>query len=509
VIETPDFGVFCDEILGEPITNAWAEFFRCVEGLPVLNEEFVNARMGRDHYTPRIYPEATGCMGRRSEKTRSGLKFLIWRALYANYESQLPRSWFKKLGRHTERLRIPIIATDMKVAKDIQRVAESLVLGSPVVSREVAEILADEIVFKNGVSILCRPASRASVRGFACPAALVDELAWISLDGADEKELLRQLRPAAIQFGQARRILKMSTPWQKSGVLYSEYCERASRPDLLFWQASTSMMTHRISEEELERERVSDPVYFQREFLAEFTSDLETFLPWPDVHAAVQAWTELPPAFGPSYTAALDASGLSGGDTFSFAIGHRAEAAFVVDLMHGWKRQAVPFVMDEIANLAKSYGVASILADQYSFPFVAELMCGRGVRMEQLAFSARTKTELHFDLKNLLAQKKMELPNHPEMIRELNSLESTRTSGGAYRIAAPRGMHDDFVTVLAILANKAKRSSKKLFIPEILEIRPNQLPPPPEPTPFVDPREGIDVYDPRVDLPRERWTKIN
>ncbi|HXP78739.1 MAG TPA: hypothetical protein VN976_02450 [Verrucomicrobiae bacterium] len=39
------------------------------------------------------------------------------------------------------------------------------------------------------------------VTGIEPACCLIDELAWISLDGADDKELLRQLRSAMIQFG--------------------------------------------------------------------------------------------------------------------------------------------------------------------------------------------------------------------------------------------------------------------------------------------------------------------
>ena len=437
MIDAPSFETFCEEILGEPITPAWIEFYNVVEGLPVENEAFVNACMGRSEYIAHPYVEATGIIGRRGEKTSTAIKFLLWKALYGGFETQLRRSWFRKLGRHTERLRIPIIAQDMRVARDIQRTAESLCLGSPIISREVAEILQNEITFKNGVSLINLPASKASVRGMTVPCCLVDEMAWISLDGADEKELLRQIRPSMIQFGQTRRLLKMTTPWMRSGITYSEFSQRAERPDLLVWQAGTSQMTHRISQEELEKERIADPAYYEREFMARFVSDLETFLPWPDIHAAVQHWMELAPASEPYYVAALDASGLTGGDTFTFGIGHSADTGFVVDVLRGWKKQAVPFVCDEIASLCKLYRVKNIIADQYSFSFLSELLRQREIGMEQLAFSARSKAELHFDLKNVLAQGKIQLPNHPEMIRELRALESTRTSGGTTRYALP------------------------------------------------------------------------
>ena len=503
MIEAPSFATFCAEILGEPITLAWIDFYNCVEGLPVENESFVNACMGRSEYIAHPYVEATGIVGRRGEKTSTAIKYLLWKALYAGYETQLRRSWFKKLGRHTERLRIVLIAQDQRVARDIQRTAESLVLGSPTVSREVAEVLQNEIVFKNGVSLINLPASKASVRGMTVPCCLVDEMAWISLDGCDDKELLRQIRPSMIQFGVTRRFLKMTTPWMRSGIAYQEISQRAERPDLLVWQASTMQMTSRISQEELEKERLADPVYFAREYEAQFTSDLESFLPWEDIHAAVQHWTERAPEAEPFYIAALDASGLTGGDLFTLGLGHSGSAGFVVDVLRSWRKQAVPFVCDEIASICKAFRVRNVIADQYSFSFLSEHLRQREIGLEQLTFSARSKPELFFDLKNVLAQGKIQLPDHPEAIRELRALESTRTSGGNYKIGAPRGLHDDFVTVLAILSNKAKRSKQKFFMPEVWDLR--SSPPPSE---WKDPHEGVDLNDPFRGEERF-WRRVN
>jgi hypothetical protein len=129
-----------------------------------------------------------------------------------------------------------------------------------------------------------------------------------------------------------------------------------------------------------------------------------------------------------------------------------------VDVLRGWRRAAVPQVCDEIAALCRAYGVRAVVADQYSFTFLAELMRQRGVELEQLAFTARSKPEIFFDLKNALAQGTFRVPEHAEMLRELRALESVRLSGGGYRIGAPRGSHDDFVTTLALLANRVKRS---------------------------------------------------
>jgi hypothetical protein len=462
----PDFATFCSEVLAEPISPAWATFYRAVEGLPLDEEgvELYRQSTGRDHYEPRAYTEATAICGRRSEKTQTCLKFLLWLILFAGFEKQQRTSWFARLGRHTRLLRIPIIAQDTRVAGDIKRTAESLCLAAPLVSREVVDVTADSVIFRNGIALTVFSATKASVRGLPCPAGLLDEFEFVAIDGADPRELVRQVRPSMIQFGAARRLIKLTTPWRKSGLAYQEFAQRAERPELLVWQASTATMTPRIDAAELERERLTDPVYFAREYLAEFASDdLEALIPAGDIQAAIGSWTEQPPRSGVSYYMALDASGLTGGDRFTFGIAETGTDGTNVVLLRGHRRAPVPQVCDEIADLAKLYGISRIVADQYSFSFLAELMRQRDVTLEQLPFTSRSKPEIFFSLKNSLAQATLKIPNHPEVLRELRALESLRTSGGAYKIGAPRGQHDDFATVLALLAHGAKRSNYEPF----------------------------------------------
>jgi hypothetical protein len=84
----PDFAAFCADVLGEPISPAWVTFYRAIEGLPLDADQqaLFCAATGRSSYEPRVYPEATGLIGRRGEKTSTALKFLIWKSQYAGWE---------------------------------------------------------------------------------------------------------------------------------------------------------------------------------------------------------------------------------------------------------------------------------------------------------------------------------------------------------------------------------------------------------------------------------------
>jgi hypothetical protein len=220
-----------------------------------------------------------------------------------------------------------------------------------------------------------------------------------------------------------------------------------------------------IDPEELAREQANDPSNYRREFLAEFLDDVDSFLPDSDINAAIRSGVhERPPVdvYKGSYSAALDASGLSGRDKFTLAIAHRtrrasSDAATVeFDLLRGWSRAPVAEVCDSIALILKSYGLTSVVGDQFGHSFLRELLANRGISVSQRPFTSRSKPEIMLNLKLALAQGRVSLLDHGEALRELRMLESRRTSGGNYSIAAPKGSHDDFAIVIALLAHEMK-----------------------------------------------------
>ena len=309
---------FCadPQLIGEPLGKAWNTFFRAVEGLTLDEEgqQLFCQCTGRDVYEPRVYSESLVVAGRRSEKTSSFLKYLLWKIVTSS---------FAEKG-----LRVPIIAQDMRVGNQIKSTAESFVSRpNSIISRSVAEVLANEIAFKNGISLTCYPASKSSVRGLSVPYCFLDELAFVEIEGASQVELVRQVKPSMIRFGEERRLCKATTPWRSTDHVAEEFSRRSEYSGKLVWQAASWIMTDRISQSLLDEERRNDPAYFAREYEALFTTDSESFLPLGDINAAVIAGrSELPPSqhLKGSYIAAIDASSLTGRDRFVFGIAHRA-----------------------------------------------------------------------------------------------------------------------------------------------------------------------------------------
>ena len=121
------------------------------------------------------------------------------------------------------------------------------------------------------------------------------------------------------------RLVKISSPYMKSGILYSDFKDHYGQDaqDILVWRASSTFMNPELTDARMESQRRLDPVRYQREYEAEFAEDLETFLPAAWIESAVvRGRYELAAEPAVRYAAGVDVSGLASGpgaDSFTFA----------------------------------------------------------------------------------------------------------------------------------------------------------------------------------------------
>ena len=410
------------------------------------------ALSGKDEYVQRDYPELTAIKGRRSQGTKTCCKYLAYKIHTENY---------RRYAAKGDRLRVPIIAQSKDVAREIVSYLTDFYTNTDLASEVEADgLLKGSIDLKNGFIVSVQTCSFRAPRGITAPLALCDEVGIWRAEGADiDREVVRSLTPAMIQFPN-RKLILLGSPWTKVGTLFDRWEHRFEDGDRLCLHCPTPLMNALIPAEELAREERSDPQNYRREL-----DDVDSFLPDSDIAAAIRTGIREMPfveALKSHYTATIDASGLSGKDRFTFAIGHRSvrakdQVGVSLDLLRGWSRRGVAEVVDEIAATLKLYGLSTVSADQFGFSFLKELLLQRKIEVIQLAWSARSKPEIFLDLKLALAQGNLKLLDHPESLRELRLLECRRTSGGHSSISAPRG-HDDFACAIAALNHLCKKN---------------------------------------------------
>src|SRR5262249_56726124 len=98
-----------------------------------------------------------------------------------------------------------------------------------------------------------------------------DELAFYRLEWQSDSdvEVQASIRRGMIAFPDTR-LVKVSRPYMKGGVLYDDFTRGFGQddPDFLLWRASSLLMNPSLRAGRLERERRLDPSRFAREYEA-------------------------------------------------------------------------------------------------------------------------------------------------------------------------------------------------------------------------------------------------
>jgi len=295
----------------------------------------------------------------------------------------------------------------------------------------------------NGVELSVGVTNFRSVRGRPIPCAIFDEVAfWRDIDSASpDVEIYQAVVPGMATMPEAI-LVGISSPYRRSGLLWDKFKAHFGKDgDVLVIKAPSlahnPKLNPRIVAEALER----DPAAAAAEWLAEFRTDIDTFVAREVVDAAVVAGRhELPRRSGVSYFGFVDPSGGSV-DSMTLAIAHREENEGVLDAVREWRPPFSPeAVVSEAADLLKSYGVHEVTGDRYAGEWPRERFRNCGITYQP---SERTKSDIYREFLPLVNGGRVQLLDNPRLIAQLCGLERRVARGGKDSIDHGPGAHDD------------------------------------------------------------------
>jgi hypothetical protein len=439
----------------QSLSVAQQAFLKATYGLALNSEELeiYQRATGRSEIVLAEQNETTLIAGRRSGKTsKIGATIALYEAFRDHHLTRGDRGY------------VMLIAPTKNQAKIAMRFIRAYLKSSPLLRRYVARERSEEVELTNGISIACYPSSYIAVRGVSIISVVCDELAfWRHEETAanPEEEVLAALRPGMATFPTAK-LIKISTPFRKEGILWREFQQRAEL-DHLVWQLPSPEMNPTLQPAELEQERKLDEEKFRREFLAEFTDQIAAWVV-PEVlePCIVRDRTELPRVENAAYVVAVDPA-FKGSD-FALAVLHQAaDGPVVVDRVARWAgTKKAPlgyeYVCGEIARIVNEYGIRKVLGDQFCAAVIKQHFEKLGIHYNEFTFGAHTRADIFGNLRHLLVQRNIELLDEPVLIRQLRALEERRTPNGNIDIRPSYSQKDDVAVAVALGAFKlAKR----------------------------------------------------
>jgi len=436
---SPSQGAFLKSCYGLPLTEAELEIYR--------------RGTGRETYIPREQREATLLGGRRGGKTgKLGARIASYEAFR---HKRNPRG-----ERRYVRLIAPVIA-QAKIAFDF---ILGEILNSPILRSKIAKVGRNEIELKNGIVIGCYACSRITVRGRAGVAIICDEIGfWRNelTSVACDEEVLAALRPTMATFPTSK-IIRISTPNMKRGVVHDEF-QRRGELEYPVWQLSSQELNPTIPTEYLEAERKRNPEDFKREYLAQFVDSVASWIE-PEVLArcVINGRRDLPPLPSSTYAAAIDPAFKK--SDFAMAIAHLADGGLIVlDCVPFWsgsKRAPLGFqwVCEQVAGILRQFGINVLQGDQFAAVAIKHEFLKLGISYGEVTFNRNVRAQLFNNLRHVIEQQRIELLDHPELLRQLRSLEVHRSSDGNIDVRPADGQKDDLAVVLALCVLELSQS---------------------------------------------------
>jgi len=297
-------------------------------------------------------------------------------------------------------------------------------------SQLVIRETAFEIELSTGASIEIMAGDYRLVRGRTLLGGIVDEAAFLPTSensATPDVEVVNALKPGLATVPGSLMLIS-SSPYARRGQLWKDFRRLFGQDiaDELCWKASTRTMNPNISADFIKAECEKDPAAASAEYLAEFRSDIESYIGREVIEAAVvPSRFELPPSEGCQYVAGLDPAGGSGQDSMTLAIAFADGESRVLAALREWRPRFSPdAVCEEIAVLLKSYNLSRCYSDKFSGDWVASRLLSHGIQVD---FNEKTASEIYLELLAPLNSGRIQLLDNVKLISQLAALERRNT----------------------------------------------------------------------------------
>lgn len=416
---------------------SWEVFLKALYGLEMDDDEQqlfaeCSERTGRAGGFTETYVIA----GRRSGKSFTASLIAVYEGLFGGFENALSPG---------ENAFIFVIATDRAQAKIILQYVRGIleVCFPDMIERD----LAWDIYLKNRIVISIKSCTFRGSRGYSTAAVLCEEMAfWRSEESSANPaaEVLDSVIPSLMD---GAKLIGLSTPYAKFGVLYNTFKEHygKSDSDILVFKSDTLTLNPTYKQSLIDRFMKRDKAVARSEYFAEWREDVTNFLSESQVDSATLKGIEMQPFMiehKHRYKAFCDPSG-GKSDSMTLAIAHADEGFCVLDFLMEIRAPFNPTeVVKTFVDVLRRYGIHEIEGDRYAGEWVASSYKKRNISYIP---SKLDKSQIYLEAQALISMHRVMLLDNKRLKQQLLSLERRVKSGGRDTVDHPqsKGMHDD------------------------------------------------------------------
>ncbi len=307
----------------------------------------------------------------------------------------------------------------------------------------------------------------------------MDEMAFFLSNGGrfSGDEVYDALVPSCKSFKGDGKVLCMSSPYARYGKFYQIYnfgMSEENSQTLVFQCYSTMMNAEMFSDDELKVEKKRNPKKFSREYGAQFSDSVSS---WVDDEAEFMKCVDkfyIPPKngkYGTKYYLGADLGGKI--DGVAISVVHEEDGIYALDYADVWfsgssdiwdidssfykncdkykslNKIGSKEVVYELERVIKTFGIKEGVYDQWCGSAMEDHFLNAGINcLTQYNFTASASSEMYEVVKRLYSDGMVKLYDHPVLIQEVLMLEAELSgdrTGKKTVVEAPNipGIHDD------------------------------------------------------------------
>jgi hypothetical protein len=385
--------------------------------------------------------EFWGVIGRRGGKTRSAAVLAAYIACLCDHRDHLVPG---------ERGVCLFVAENIQQARIAFSYACAVFDASEQLRDQVINRTSDTLSLRSGIDLQVRAASFRGLRGVTCVAVIADEAAYWYSDEASanaDSEILAAIKPALATTGGP--LIVISSPYSRQGEVYRAYREHYGSegdPLILIARGTSRDLNPSLPQSVVDRAIAADPERAGADYLAQFRTDVESFISREAVEACVSSGCyERGPIEGVAYVAFCDPSGGSN-DSMTLAIAHREKDVAVLDCIREVKAPFSPdHVCAEFTEVLRSYRIGLVRGDRYAGEWPRERFGQHGIEYRA---AGKTKSEIYLALLPCINSRRVDLLDNQRCLSQLCGLERC-TGRGRDSVDHRDGAHDDVANAVA------------------------------------------------------------
>ena len=248
-------------------------------------------------------------------------------------------------------------------------------------------------------------------------------------------------------------LIGLTTTYSRRGEswrIYEQHFGNDDSAEVLVVNGPTRILNPTISPRIIDAAYEEDPIAAAAEFGGEFRRDVETYLSREALEAVVmRGRQEQPPEPQHRYVGFIDPAGGSGKDSMTLAIAHQQGDQAVLDAVRETRPPFSPdATVEASAALLTTYRITTVVGDRYAGSWPVEACTKHGLIYTP---SQLTRSEIYQAFLPIMTSQRVELLDHPTVIKQLLALErkTSRVGKDVIDHSPGRGNHDDLANVVA------------------------------------------------------------